>query len=140
MLIYDVRTNDSGAYICSAQNHITNQVQLANVNTTLRVVVTPVPAEAAFKVRPSSRYSAVRGSNVTLECVAVGNPAPRVAWKKYGGRIDLERHEMLRSNLKLVNVQKVDEGSYICQADNGRGGGVEAVAAVELQGDYAHDP
>ncbi|CAG0915227.1 unnamed protein product [Notodromas monacha] len=118
LIIYDLRMNDTGSYTCSAHNHITNQVQMANVNSSLKVVNTPYTVQPAFKVKPLALNHVVRGSNLTLECVAVGNPPPKVKWTKYGETLNMNRHMLLRSNLKLVNIQKSDEGSYICEAEN----------------------
>jgi len=61
------------------------------------------------------------GSNVTLECSAVGNPPPQVTWHKSGGTIPPNRTELLPGGLHLSHVRKGDEGIYVCEMNNGIG-------------------
>ena len=61
------------------------------------------------------------GSDLTLACVASGNPKPDIFWLK--GNLDVSlfgrRFEVLPNGfLRIVQVQEVDEDTYTCVANN----------------------
>lgn len=74
------------------------------------------------------------GSNVTLECSAVGNPPPQVTWHKSGGTIPPNRTELLPGGLHLSHVRKGDEGMYVCEMNNGIGQPVRHSAMLHVLG------
>lgn len=76
------------------------------------------------------------GSNVTLECSAVGDPPPQVTWHKSGGTIPPNRTELLPGGLHLSHVRKGDEGVYICDMSNGVGQPVRHSAMLYVQGKH----
>lgn len=63
-----------------------------------------------------------KGTTVSLECRANGNPAPTVAWFKRGRRI--EDKGALSNNGMVMTIRDVtrkNAGLYTCQASNGVG-------------------
>lgn len=80
------------------------------------------------------RNMSFTGSNVTLECSAVGSPPPQVTWHKPGGTIPPNRTELLPGGLHLSHVKKGDEGVYICEMSNGVGEPVRHSATLRVQG------
>lgn len=85
-------------------------------------------------VPPLMKCVLYTGSNVTLECSAVGDPPPQVTWHKSGGTIPPNRTELLPGGLHLSHVRKGDEGVYICDMSNGVGQSVRHSAILQVQG------
>ena len=55
----------------------------------------------------------MEGDSVSLNCKAMGFPAPFVAWSKVGvGVVSLDRW------LNIANITKEDRGQYQCFANN----------------------
>lgn len=62
------------------------------------------------------------GSNITIECIAVGEPPPRVTWRKAGGSqqsLPKNRTDLLIGGLYLRNIVPDDTGEYVCEMNNG---------------------
>ena len=70
-----------------------------------------------------------------LECVGHGSPVPRITWSKYGGSLDAERHVPLPYGLMILQAQEVDQGTYICEADNGISPPKRNITSLELKGE-----
>uniref|UniRef100_A0A182YKL3 Down syndrome cell adhesion molecule n=2 Tax=Neocellia TaxID=44535 RepID=A0A182YKL3_ANOST len=89
-----------------------------------------------------STLSIEAGSNAKVECKADGFPKPQVTWKKAVGDTPGE-YKDLRSNdssirveegsLFIQNIQKSNEGYYLCEAINGIGSGLSAVTLITVQ-------
>jgi hypothetical protein len=69
-----------------------------------------------------------------------GKPQPSVTWRKNGTDIDVDGDNRIRTahpwsygnstaTLTIENVNRTDEGSYVCVADNGIGANVTSTAA-----------
>ncbi|XP_028396087.1 papilin-like [Dendronephthya gigantea] len=76
------------------------------------------PAEI---IRGPENMEAVVGSDITMPCVATGNPKPEIFWLK--GNLDVSvfgRRFQVGSDgtLSILQVQEVDEDSYTCVANN----------------------
>ncbi|XP_028025918.1 hemicentin-1-like [Bombyx mandarina] len=105
---------DSGHYHCIAENALGTAKKTILVN----VLVAP------YIETPQSKTLTVRsGSTVKLACnVLYGNPAPSLKWK-FINKDSTSR--ILRNNrtssLTLNNVNKLNEGSYMCIVDNALG-------------------
>ncbi|KAL2093610.1 hypothetical protein ACEWY4_010922 [Coilia grayii] len=65
--------------------------------------------------------NALVGQNITLECFALGNPIPKIQWRKIEGKLP-EGHiiSMAGNQLQLMNVQYEDAGTYACDAINSK--------------------
>ncbi|XP_055624203.1 cell adhesion molecule Dscam2 isoform X45 [Toxorhynchites rutilus septentrionalis] len=121
-----------GNYTCKASNRagsISNSAALI-VNVPPRWILEPT--DKAF----------AQGSNAKVECKADGFPKPQVSWKKAIGDTPGE-YKDLRSNdssirveegsLFISNIQKSNEGYYLCEAINGIGSGLSAVILISVQ-------
>ena len=58
-----------------------------------------------------------------MNCVARGNPTPSLSWERMGHGVVLERDAnrytiFPNGTLKIVSVEKEDEGRYLCTATN----------------------
>ncbi|CAD7081255.1 unnamed protein product [Hermetia illucens] len=107
--ISNVRTQDAGDYICQIGDQETrDQVH------TVEILVPPT-----LRALPhNGQVTARKGSTVTLECKASGNPVPTIYWYKkdvFSGTTHLSDS----STLILDNVDRHHAGIYQCSADNG---------------------
>uniref|UniRef100_A0A5S6QSI3 Uncharacterized protein n=1 Tax=Trichuris muris TaxID=70415 RepID=A0A5S6QSI3_TRIMR len=69
------------------------------------------------KVRPDNQVHVPRGGRAELECAAVGNPPPTVAWYK-NGKI-LEQPDDSNPTITLLQLRDVIQSTtYECQAEN----------------------
>nr|XP_029721390.1 LOW QUALITY PROTEIN: Down syndrome cell adhesion molecule-like protein Dscam2 [Aedes albopictus] len=130
--IESVRDIHSGNYTCTAEN----KAGRAQHTATLFVNVPP-----RWILEPTDKAFA-QGSNAKVECKADGFPKPQVSWKKAIGDTPGE-YKDLRSNdssirveegsLFINNIQKSNEGYYLCEAINGIGSGLSAVILISVQ-------
>lgn len=72
-------------------------------------------------MEPPSIFSAKPGDKVLLECPGVANPTPKAIWSRPDKNLELHsnRISVLGYGLQITNVRPDDEGTYICQLDNG---------------------
>ena len=78
-----------------------------------------------------------KGTTISLECKANGNPAPTVSWIKMGGH--QRKHKKIPArelanngmSLTLGNVNRRDAGKYQCTGTNGVGN--DAIAYINVQ-------
>ncbi|XP_046866022.1 Down syndrome cell adhesion molecule-like protein Dscam2 isoform X37 [Drosophila willistoni] len=120
-----------GLFKCIA----TNAAGSAEQNAELIVNVPP-----RWILEPTDKAFA-QGSDAKVECKADGFPKPQVTWKKAVGDTpgeykDLKKSDNIRveeGTLHIDNIQKTNEGYYLCEAINGIGSGLSAVIMVSVQ-------
>ncbi|XP_035901246.1 Down syndrome cell adhesion molecule-like protein Dscam2 isoform X31 [Anopheles stephensi] len=127
-----VDSRHAGNYTCHASNRAGSTKHTAE----LQVMVPP-----RWILEPTDKAFA-QGSNAKVECKADGFPKPQVTWKKAVGDTPGE-YKDLRSNdssirveegsLFIQNIQKSNEGYYLCEAINGIGSGLSAVTLITVQ-------
>lgn len=130
--IANVTPGDDGEYRCVAVNPLTLERRLAPNVIRLKVSGSGNRSQPRFSWTPESHVDVVRGQNLTIECVAEGWPVPKVTWKRYGGELPEGRHEVVWGNLVINNVEKLDEGTYICRAEVNGSQRQENVAFVDV--------
>ena len=80
----------------------------------LRFLFSTVPPRITTEPERESEVSV--GQNLTLTCIASGDPLPEVTWSKVGQALRL--FNVTGPVLHLVNVTREDVGSYKCTAKN----------------------
>ncbi|KAI4460599.1 basigin related [Holotrichia oblita] len=104
--------------------------------TTMRMRVPP-----RWILEPTDKAFA-QGSDAAIECKADGFPKPSVTWKKATGGIPGDYKDFKPNNpdirvedgtLMVNNIQKNNEGYYLCEAVNGIGSGLSAVVMISVQ-------
>lgn len=84
-----------------------------------------------------------QGSDAAVECKADGFPKPVVTWKRATGVSPGDYKDFKPNNpdikvedgtLMINNIQKNNEGYYLCEAVNGIGSGLSAVILISVQG------
>ncbi|KAL9920274.1 Down syndrome cell adhesion molecule 1 isoform 6-T6 [Glossina fuscipes fuscipes] len=129
--IESVRGEHAGKYTCMGAN----RAGATEVFTHLIVKVPP-----RWILEPTDKAFA-QGSDAKVECKADGFPKPQVTWKKAVGDSpgeykDLKKNDNIRveeGTLHIDNIQKTNEGYYLCEAINGIGSGLSAVIMISVQ-------
>ena len=81
----------------------------------------------------------MQGSNVTFSSDANGVPEPTFSWNKDGSAVTAnDRISLLADNkqLSITNVNRTDDGEYICVATNSVGTVNSNVARLTVQGKH----
>ncbi|XP_044133024.1 leucine-rich repeats and immunoglobulin-like domains protein 3 [Bufo gargarizans] len=109
--IVNAKIGDTGVYSCTAQNSAGS----ISANATLTVLETP-----SF-LRPLVDRTVSKGETTVLQCIAGGNPTPKVNWTKDDNPLTVtERHFFAAGNqlLILVDTDFEDAGKYTCEMSN----------------------
>ncbi|XP_070134572.1 cell adhesion molecule Dscam1 isoform X22 [Drosophila bipectinata] len=131
LTIEAVEASHAGNFTCHAHNSAGHQ----QFTTPLNVYVPP-----RWILEPTDKAFA-QGSDAKVECKADGFPKPQVTWKKAVGDTpgeykDLKKNDNIRveeGTLHIDNIQKTNEGYYLCEAINGIGSGLSAVIMISVQ-------
>ncbi|XP_076297127.1 Down syndrome cell adhesion molecule 1 isoform X44 [Lasioglossum baleicum] len=132
LTIESVAARHAGDYTCSASNRAgaTSHSAQLTVNVPPRWILEPT--DKAF----------AQGSDARVECKADGFPKPQVTWKRAAGDTPGDYTDLKLSNpdisvedgtLSINNIQKTNEGYYLCEAVNGIGSGLSAVILISVQ-------
>ncbi|XP_055906122.1 cell adhesion molecule Dscam2 isoform X10 [Eupeodes corollae] len=131
LTIDSVDDHHAGNFTCHAKNRAGKQT----FTTELSVYVPP-----RWILEPTDKAFA-QGSDAKVECKADGFPKPSVTWKRAVGDTpgeykDLKKNDNIRveeGTLLIDNIQKNNEGYYLCEAINGIGSGLSAVIMISVQ-------
>ncbi|XP_031551597.1 uncharacterized protein LOC116288869 [Actinia tenebrosa] len=121
--ISDSAINDSGTYLCKAENLLGSAV------AGTMIVVIPIPL---FVIKPPVDLEAYFATNAVLNCSAKGVPEPLIKWKKENGHLPAGRHEVKDGSLVIENVVKSDSGVYVCTATSGGVADTEAKTRMNI--------
>ncbi|XP_032672562.1 Down syndrome cell adhesion molecule-like protein Dscam2 isoform X15 [Odontomachus brunneus] len=132
LTIESVAARHAGEYTCVASNAAgsTSHSATLDVNVPPRWILEPT--DKAF----------AQGSDARVECKADGFPKPQVTWKRAAGDTPGDYTDLKLSNpdisvedgtLSINNIQKTNEGYYLCEAVNGIGSGLSAVILISVQ-------
>ncbi|GIY01936.1 hypothetical protein CDAR_81432 [Caerostris darwini] len=118
-----VVSSDEGTYQCVAAN---SEKTKESTSGTLFVNKNYDESKAEsphFVAVPPKNAVVLKGSDLTLDCAANGNPKPRITWLKDGSTIDLadldSRFRIIGSgSLMIENIREEDAGTYMCRAVN----------------------
>ncbi|XP_046417329.1 Down syndrome cell adhesion molecule-like protein Dscam2 isoform X10 [Neodiprion virginianus] len=132
LTIESVAARHAGEYTCIASNKAgsTSHSATLDVNVPPRWILEPT--DKAF----------AQGSDARVECKADGFPRPQVTWKRAAGETPGDYKDLKLSNpdisiedgtLSINNIQKTNEGYYLCEAVNGIGAGLSAVILISVQ-------
>ncbi|XP_063932391.1 cell adhesion molecule Dscam1 isoform X10 [Zophobas morio] len=132
LTIDSVQAEHAGVYTCIAEN----KAGLNTHSAYLRVNVPP-----RWILEPTDKAFA-QGSDAAVECKADGFPKPVVTWKRATGVSPGDYKDFKPNNpdikvedgtLTINNIQKTNEGYYLCEAVNGIGSGLSAVIQISVQ-------
>ncbi|XP_056643974.1 cell adhesion molecule Dscam2 isoform X2 [Diorhabda sublineata] len=132
LLIDSVTESQAGNYTCIAAN----KAGSVSFTASLNVYVPP-----RWILEPTDKAFA-QGSDAVVECKADGFPKPTVTWKRATGVSPGDYKDFKPNNpdikvedgtLTINNIQKTNEGYYLCEAVNGIGSGLSAVILISVQ-------
>ncbi|CAK1550996.1 unnamed protein product [Leptosia nina] len=135
--IVSLYRNDSGVYICIAENNLGTARQEVNLE-----VDDPVDTPAGIGNVPNEIVLGEVGRSLNIRCLAFGYPQPAIYWYKgrngpmipYTSTLYEARGNVLQ--IRQLNVETL--GDYICQAYNGIGKPAEwAFTIREMRPDEA---
>lgn len=70
-------------------------------------MIDPTEHTPPYFAKTQKNLAVALGSNVTLECAAVGYPVPKITWHKHHGNLPFSRHRQVygkfTQNLMLKN-------------------------------------
>uniref|UniRef100_A0A3Q3MMH4 Contactin 3a, tandem duplicate 2 n=1 Tax=Mastacembelus armatus TaxID=205130 RepID=A0A3Q3MMH4_9TELE len=124
LYIAKVEPSDVGNYTCVVMNSITKgKVHSSPTSLILRTDGVMGEYEPKIEVNFPDNVPAAKGSTVTLECFALGNPVPEITWKRANGVPFPSKVKMKYSNavLEIPSFQQDDTGGYECVAENKMG-------------------
>nr|XP_040576477.1 Down syndrome cell adhesion molecule-like protein Dscam2 isoform X20 [Lepeophtheirus salmonis] len=140
LAINSVNYSHQGKYTCQAKNKAGIRTHTAE----LKVNVRP-----RWTVEPTDKHFA-QGSEAKIDCKSDGFPQPKIVWRKAIGLpvsneqrptpsdykdLDVSNDRNMKiidGTLIIKNIQKSNEGFYLCKASNGIGG-ISAVAKISVQ-------
>ncbi|KAI1285873.1 Interference hedgehog [Halotydeus destructor] len=139
--IHDVRQSDGGVYQCVANNPFLNQKTSSTRHVTVKVKRAPGNRNSPraqngplqWAVEPGSTTTPVKGTNVTLECVANSVYPPNVTWARTSGDINKYRTVQVGGSLVIVGVVPEDDGTYTCTATSHDGRQIAARTMLSIQ-------
>ncbi|XP_047359188.1 Down syndrome cell adhesion molecule-like protein Dscam2 isoform X22 [Vespa velutina] len=121
-----------GEYTCTVSNN-------AGASSHMAALAVNVPPR--WILEPTDKAFA-QGSDARVECKADGFPKPQITWKRAAGDTPGDYTDLKLSNpdisvedgtLSINNIQKTNEGYYLCEAVNGIGAGLSAVILISVQ-------
>nr|XP_023016837.1 Down syndrome cell adhesion molecule-like protein Dscam2 isoform X6 [Leptinotarsa decemlineata] len=132
LTIESARSQHTGEYTCIVENSagVAKHSAYLNINVPPRWILEPT--DKAF----------AQGSDAIVECKADGFPKPVVTWKRATGVSPGDYKDFKPNNpdikvedgtLTINNIQKTNEGYYLCEAVNGIGSGLSAVILISVQ-------
>ncbi|KAM7418820.1 hypothetical protein PAMA_016107 [Pampus argenteus] len=119
-----VRPEDSGVYICQAENN-------EGVTEVKVVIIVEGGPGAPVASVSATEMTVVEGHTVSMECQASGSPTPIITWSKLRAPLPW-KHTVVGGVLTLTSVGRQDSGQYICNATNVHGYS-EAYTQMEVE-------
>ncbi|XP_038134670.1 immunoglobulin superfamily member 10-like [Cyprinodon tularosa] len=117
-------SKDSGRYICTAGNAAASSSRAV----ILRVISKPSSAKATITASSPKTTDVTYGSPLLLNCVAAGEPEPRIIWRTPSKKLvdhqfsfDSRIKVFLNGSLSIHSVTDKDRGDYLCVARNKMG-------------------
>eukprot|EP00079_Xenopus_tropicalis_P025690 XP_012819117.1 PREDICTED: immunoglobulin superfamily member 10 [Xenopus tropicalis] len=108
---------EEGDYTCYAENQLGRDE--------MKVHITVVTAAPLIKLNMKTRYAAMAGESVILDCEANGEPKPKIFWLLPSSDMIAISHDryLLHENgsLTVSQVKLLDAGEYMCVARNPAG-------------------
>lgn len=121
LYLRSVTLADVGFYTCVAENMV------GKVESSASLTVRAVSVPPTFIIRPRNQVVA-KGSTVTFQCEAKGNPQPAIFWQKEGSQALLFSSQpspqssrfsvSSTGDLTIIDAERSDSGHYSCQALN----------------------
>ncbi|XP_036844476.1 basement membrane-specific heparan sulfate proteoglycan core protein isoform X1 [Oncorhynchus mykiss] len=113
LLIPNIKSSDSGTYLCVGTNSIGSSE--ARIEVTVNRAIGGDTISSAITIQPSIA-DVQEGQSLDLNCFVPGNPPPAVTWRRSSGRLSAN-HQVLGTQLRILSASPDDSGEYICRAE-----------------------
>ncbi|XP_070963572.1 basement membrane-specific heparan sulfate proteoglycan core protein-like [Oncorhynchus clarkii lewisi] len=117
LLIPNIKSSDSGTYLCVGTNSIGSSE--ARIEVTVNRAIGGDTTSSAITIQPSIA-DVQEGQSLDLNCFVPGNPPPAVTWRRESGRLSAN-HQVLGTKLRILSAGPDDSGKYICLVEGGPG-------------------
>ncbi|XP_035236655.1 basement membrane-specific heparan sulfate proteoglycan core protein-like isoform X3 [Anguilla anguilla] len=112
LLIPNIRMADAGTYLCVGTNNIGFSEAPIEVS-----VGRGEPISSTVSIRPPIA-TVQEGQSVDLSCVVPGSPPISVTWIRVGRHLS-SNHQVLGTQLRILQASQDDSGEYICRVEGG---------------------
>ncbi|XP_044243814.3 hemicentin-1 isoform X3 [Ursus arctos] len=114
LVIERVSKEDSGTYVCTAEN---------SVGFVKAIGFVYVKEPPVFKGDYPSNWIEPLGGNAVLNCEVKGDPAPTIQWSRKGVDIEINHRirQLVNGSLAIYGTVNEDAGDYTCVATNDAG-------------------
>ncbi|XP_078498867.1 hemicentin-1 [Lissotriton helveticus] len=109
------QASDAGRYTCVAVNEAGED----SIHYDVRILLPPFIKGADGELPED--FTVLVNKTAVIECLATGNPAPKILWQKDGQHVEEDSQHRFLSNgrtLQILNSQITDTGRYVCVAEN----------------------
>ncbi|XP_067362041.1 contactin-4 isoform X1 [Channa argus] len=141
LYIAKVEASDAGNYTCAVRNMMTNTTVFSSPTpVVVRRDVVMGEYEPKIEVQFPETLHVSKGSSVKLECFALGNPVPSIAWRRADGNPLPGKIKINHSSgvLEIPYFRPEDAGVYECVAENSRGRNVARGQLVFYNVEHLH--
>ncbi|XP_063236221.1 neurotrimin-like [Bacillus rossius redtenbacheri] len=107
--IRDVEPQDAGDYTCQI-----GTMEPKEVTHTLEILVPP----RIHQVTSHGKVEVKKGSTVTLECRASGNPVPTITWTRKNNLLPSGDQSLDGFSITIEQANRHHAGAYLCTAAN----------------------
>jgi hypothetical protein len=96
-------------------------------------------AKPYFTTRPTGTKYGSLSSDISIDCVAAGQPQPKITWKLPCGQPNERATVLLNGTLVIVQATAWDTGIYECIASTAFGTALSKIQVVVPSGKYKRD-
>ncbi|XP_061114862.1 basement membrane-specific heparan sulfate proteoglycan core protein-like isoform X3 [Conger conger] len=107
--------DDSGEYICRVEGG--PRIRQASVTVSVTPSSSSEPISSAVTIEPSIA-SVQEGQPLDLTCVVPGSPPISVTWIRVGRHLS-SNHQVVGTQLRILQASEDDSGEYICRVEDG---------------------
>ncbi|XP_073987756.1 opioid-binding protein/cell adhesion molecule homolog isoform X2 [Rhodnius prolixus] len=108
----DLVMMDAGEYVCQVATLLPIEI-----THTLEILIPP----KILQITSGGLVEVKKGSRVTLECKASGNPPPTITWTRKNNLVMAGKKSVDGPSLMIEQTNRHHAGTYMCTADNGVG-------------------